>query len=150
MAKYKLGGIPVELDNANAGIPVIHPNRTVFVQKLTNKPPRKGLEIVEGLQSEEEVFAHFKPSVKVEFKDANGRSKKEEISFLDRGHFGRKGLVERSQFLRRAEQEDKILAELIKKVKSDKFLQKALAAADSKAAFINGLKAMIQTLQDHE
>ena len=150
MAKYKLGGIPVELDNANAGIPVIHPNRTIFVQKLTNKPPRKNLEIVEGLQSEEEVFQHYKPSVKVEFKDANGRSKKEEISFENRGHFGKKGLVERSSFLKGAQREDKILAELIKKVKSDKFLQKALAAEESKAAFVNGLKAMIQVLQDNE
>lgn len=150
MAKYKIGGIPVELDNANAGVPLIHPNRTVFVQKLTDKPSRTDLDIVEGLESIDDVFKHYKPSVKVEFKDANGKTKKEEIAFENKGNFGAKGLVEQSEFLKAAQREDAILAELIKNVKSDKFLQKALANAETKQAFINGLKAMLQTLQDNE
>lgn len=149
MAKYKLGGVPVELDNAQAGIPVIHPNRTVFVQKLTEKAPRNP-EVVEGLQSEEDVFKHYAPSCKVEFTDENGRSKKEEIHFEDRSHFGKKGLVEQSEFLTHLDERQKNLVELIKKVKSDKFLQKALADDESKAAFINGLKSMIQLLNDNE
>ncbi len=148
MAKYKLGGIPVELDNAGAGVPVLHPNRTLFVQKLTTKPPKKGIQIVEDLQTEQEVFDHFKPSVNIEFQTIDGKSKKEEILFKNRGHFGKNGLINQTDFLKDLDREQQHLVEFIKKVKSDKFLQKALSDQASRSAFIDGLKSMIQIMKD--
>jgi hypothetical protein len=147
MAKYKLGGIPVDLDNANAGIPTIHPNHTIIMQQLTSKPSRNP-DVVKGLKTEEQVFEHFKPSVKVAFQNADGKTIKEEIPFEHRGHFGKKGLVEQSDFLQGLESESKDLAEMIKTIKADRFLQKAMLNSDSKEAFIKGLKAMINILNE--
>ncbi len=150
MAKYLIGGIPVELDDTNAGIPVIHPNRTLFVQKLTSRPNLGNLEIKEGLQTEDEVYEHYQPSVKVEFQTASGKLKKEELTFKNRGHWGKNGLVDRSDFLKNLNRDEEDLADFIKRIKSDTGLQEVLSNAETRTAFTNGLKAMIQMINDSE
>ena len=58
---YGIGGNEVEVD-ANESIADIPSNRTLMVQKLTDEAPLTP-ETVEGLQTVEGVFEHFKPSV---------------------------------------------------------------------------------------
>ncbi len=51
-------------DPVGEGFVEISPNKTLFIQKLTNDDPVTP-EIVEGLQTVEQVFNHFKPNCDV-------------------------------------------------------------------------------------
>ena len=58
---YGIGGNEVNVD-ANESIADIPSNRTLLVQKLTDEAPVSP-EAVYGLQTVEDVFEHFSPSV---------------------------------------------------------------------------------------
>ena len=74
-----IGGNEVPLD-ANEAIAEIPQNRTLFAQKLTAEDPVKP-ELVEGLTTVEKVFEHYKPEIKVDFEDADGSIKMENLKF---------------------------------------------------------------------
>ena len=82
-----IGGNEVPLD-ASEAIFEIPQNRTLLAQKLTANDPVKP-ELVEGLNSIEAVFSHFKPEIKVDFEDANGAVKMENLQFRNLGDFGK-------------------------------------------------------------
>src|SRR6516225_5516599 len=65
MFNYEIGGNERRIDTSEAFVD-ISPNKTLFVQQLTEQEPIKP-EIVEGLKTVEEVFKHFKPKVSVDF-----------------------------------------------------------------------------------
>ena len=91
-----IGGNEVPLD-ASEAIFEIPQNRTLLAQKLTANDPVKP-ELVEGLNSIEAVFSHFKPEIKVDFEDANGAVKMENLQFRNLGDFGTKGITAQSSF----------------------------------------------------
>ena len=92
---YGIGGNEVEVD-ANESIADIPSNRTLMVQKLTDEAPVTP-ETVEGLQTVEEVFEHFKPSVELELQDEAGNEIKEKVEFKNLADFGAKSLQEGSE-----------------------------------------------------
>ena len=92
-----IGGNEVPLD-ASEAIFEIPQNRTLLAQKLTANDPVKP-ELVEGLNSIEAVFSHFKPEIKVDFEDANGAVKMENLQFRNLGDFGTKGITAQCSFL---------------------------------------------------
>ena len=96
MFNYGVGGNEVKVD-ANEAIQEIQENKTLLVGKLTSEEAISP-EIVTGLKTVEDVFAHFKPAVSVEHETYEGTTVKEEFNFKNVGDFTPKKLVENSPF----------------------------------------------------
>jgi len=148
MAIYDIGGSEVKGD-ANEAMSELPQNRTLIVEKLTSEPPVKPA-VVEGLKSVEEVFEHFSPGIEMEFHDSEGGARKENLHFKNLGDFGIKGITGQSEFLKnltaRKEQNQKI----IKQLKTNKLLQKALENEEHKTALLNAINALIKELEDNK
>ncbi|MFT4204247.1 MAG: hypothetical protein QM610_10075 [Chitinophagaceae bacterium] len=145
---YGIGGNEVKTD-ASEAIADIPQNRTLMAEKLTKDPPVKP-EIVHGLETVEDVFAHYKPQVGVDFQDADGVTKKETLNFTNLGDFGVKGITEQSAFLKdNALQKDEYLR-IMKQLKTNKILKSALANPEAKQALLDAINAMIAELKNNK
>jgi hypothetical protein len=148
MAIYDIGGSEVKGD-ANEAMSVLPQNRTLIVEKLTGEPPVKPV-IAEGLKSVEEVFEHFSPAVDMEFMDAEGGSRRETLHFRNTGDFGIKGITGQSEFLKNLTAQKEQNQKIIKQLKSNKLLQKALEKEEYKTALLNAINALIKELEENK
>ncbi|MEO6328778.1 MAG: hypothetical protein ABIO55_07595 [Ginsengibacter sp.] len=130
------------------GFVEISPNKTLFIQKLTNEDASKP-EIVEGLQTVEQVFEHFKPACDVELNREDGSTTKENFQFGGLGDFDVKSLINQSAFLKNLNLENDAFLKILQQLKTNKSLKNVIENADTKAAFINSLKAMVAELDDN-
>lgn len=130
------------------GFVEISPNKTLFVQKLSYDDPIKP-EIVEGLQTVEQVFDHFKPACDVEMDREDGSTSKENFKFGGLGDFDVKSLINQSPFLRNLNLENDAFLKILKQLKTNKSLKNVIENGDTKAAFVNALKAMVAELDDN-
>jgi len=139
-----IGGneVPVK---ANEAILEIAQNRTLIAQKLTGQTPVKP-EIVEGLDTVEEVFEHFKPEVKVNFEDSEGATKFEELKFKNMGDFGVKGITAQSKFLSDLQMEKEQYQKIIRQLRTNKILKAALNDPDAKNAIMETIEGLINEL----
>lgn len=144
LSNFGIGGNEVKQD-ANEAILEIAQNRTLIAQKLTGNTPVRP-ELVEGLTNVEQVFEHFKPQVKVNFEDAQGATKFEELKFKNLGDFGIKGITSQSKFLTNLDTEKDQYQKIIKQLKTNKILKQALEDTDAKAALIDTIEALISEL----
>ena len=145
MYTYGIGGQERKLDNASEAISDIPLNRTLLVQKLTTNSPLRP-EVVEGLKTPEAVFAHFKPEVAIEFENAQGATVPEKLRFASLGDFGKKGIINQSNFLQGLASETEDLQKLLRQLKSNKILKAALENPETKAAFLAAVQAMMDEL----
>lgn len=143
--KYSIGGVVAENEafEAFADIPQ---NRVLMAEKLTADAPVKPV-IVEGLSSIEQVFAHFKPEVEIDFEDEEGVSKKENMRFANLGDFGIKGITEQSAFISDLAMKKEQYQKIIKQLKTNKQLKQALSNPETKQAFLTSLHALIKELE---
>jgi hypothetical protein len=146
MYNYGIGGQERKLDNAQEAITDIPLNRTLLVQKLTDDPPLRP-QIVEGLRTPEAVFTHFKPAVEVAFEKEDGSIIPETLHFQSLGDFGKKGIINQSNFLQGLNTEAEDLQKLLRQLKSNKILKTALENPETKAAFLATIQAMISELE---
>lgn len=146
MSMYGLGGTEVK-GEASEAILEIPQNRTLLIEKLTENPPVKP-EIVEGLTNVEQVFEHYKPKIGVDFEDSEGTTKQETLSFTNLGDFGIKGITAQSQFLKELTAQKEIYLKIIKQLKSNKLLRKALENAETKTALLNAIYALVKELEE--
>ena len=79
LGNYGIGGNEVKID-ASEGIAEIPQNRTLLVEQLTKDEP-VAPEVVAGLTNIDEVFAHFRPEIDIEFADADGAPVEENFRF---------------------------------------------------------------------
>lgn len=144
--KYSIGGevVPVETFEAFADIPQ---NRVLLAEKLTVDPPARP-EIVEGLTNIEEVFAKFKPQIGMEFETEEGTMRKETLSFGNLGDFGIKGITAQSAFLGELTMKREQYQKIIRQLKTNKLLKKALTDKQDKNSIINALQALIKELEE--
>ena len=148
MQEYGIGGTEVKTD-ASEAFADIPQNRTLMAEKLTKDAPVKP-EIVHGLENVEQVFAHYKPNVSVDFEDAEGVTKKETLNFSGLGDFGIKGITAQSEFLKdNASQKDEYF-KIIKQLKSNKILKTALSDPDAKSSLLDALAGMIEELKKNK
>lgn len=77
LGNYGIGGNEVKID-ASEGIAEIPQNRTLLVEQLTKDEP-VAPEVIAGLTNIDEVFAHFRPEIDIEFSDAEGAPVEERI-----------------------------------------------------------------------
>ena len=141
-----IGGNEVPME-ANEAISEIAPNGTLIAQRLTVDEPIKP-ELVEGLTTIEKVFEHFRPSLKVDFEDANGAIKMEELTFKNLGDFGAKGITDQSAFLSGLETEKDQYQKIIKQLKTNKILKAALEDPEAKKALYDTLQTLIAELKE--
>jgi hypothetical protein len=144
LSNFGIGGNEVPLD-ANEAIIEIAQNRTLIAQKLTGQTPVRP-EIVEGLNTIEQVFEHFKPEVKVNFEDTEGATKFEELKFKNLGDFGIKGITDQSKFLTDLQMEKEQYQKIIKQLKTNKILKAALEDPDAKGALMETIEGLINEL----
>jgi predicted component of type VI protein secretion system len=146
MFNYGIGGqeVPKDASEAIADIPQ---NRTLMIEKLTADAPVRP-EIVEDLKTVEDVFAHFKPKVEVDFAKEDGSEIKETLSFNNLGDFGAKGITTQSGFLSDLQRSRDEYSKLIKQLKTNKLLKQALENPDMKDSLIQALAALLQEIED--
>jgi hypothetical protein len=148
MAIYDIGGSEVKSD-ANEAMSELPQNRTLMVEQLTKEPPIKP-EIVGGLKTIDEVFEHFSPDVEMEFHDGEGGSRKETLHFKNLSDFSVKGITNQSEFLKSLTAKKEQNQKIIKQLKTNKLLQKALENEEYKTALLNAINALIKELKDNK
>jgi hypothetical protein len=146
--QYEIGGNEVKID-ASEAIAAIPENRTLLVEKLTADEPVDP-EVVSGLTSIEQVFAHYKPRMDVEFTNGDGQPLKEMFHFQSVGDFSVKNMTEQSRFLKKTNTEKEFYDNLTKQLRTNKVLQRALENPDSRQAFIASLEALLAELDNAE
>ncbi|OAB78719.1 hypothetical protein [Cochleicola gelatinilyticus] len=145
---YGLGGTEVKTD-ANEAIQEIPQNRTLLVEKLTHDQPLKP-EVVTGLKTIDEVFEHYKPNVDVEFEDADGVNKKENLKFSNLGDYGEKGITRQSEFLKGLHTEKDQYVKVMKQLKTNKILKAALTDPDAKQALLESIRALLTEIEENK
>ncbi len=146
MLEYGIGGteVPGDASEAFAEIPQ---NRTLICEKLTNDAPIKPA-IVDGLQTIDDVFEHYKPNVAVTFEDSEGTQKEETLSFKGLSDFGVKGITEQSEFLQDLSIEKEQYQKIIKQLKGNRLLRKTLENPETKADLLGVMYALIKELEE--
>lgn len=148
MFEYGVGGNEVKID-ASEAIADIPFNRTLLVEKLTAEEPINP-EKVEDLTTIEDVFAHFKPNIDVEFENEEGQEVKENFRFASVADFLVKNMTQNSPFLNDLNGQKEFYNKTIKQLRSNKILQKVLQNPESKVAFIEALQGLLSELREHE
>lgn len=145
---YEIGGNEVK-PNVSEAIGVIPENKTLIIEKLTDEEPVNP-EVVRGLTTIEQVFGHYRPEKEVEFENAEGKSVTENFYFNTVGDFSVKNMTEQSQFLKSINTEKNFYENLVKQLRSNKVLQRALENAESKSAMIEVLQYVLAELEENE
>ena len=143
---YGIGGNEVMVD-ANESIADIPSNRTLLVQKLTDEAPVSP-ETVYGLQTVEDVFEHFSPSVNVEMQDDNGEDVLETMRFKNLGDFNADKLKENSDFLSKLDVEKEQNIKIARQLSSNKALLKALANPETRQAILDLLQSSLDEVNN--
>lgn len=131
------------------GFVEISPNKTLFIQKLTNEDPIRP-EIVEGLETVEQVFGHFKPNCDVELDKEDGSTTKENFQFGGLGDFDVKSLTNQSAYLKNLSLENDAYLKIIKQLKTNKSLKNVIENPETRNAFVNALKALAAELEEEQ
>lgn len=143
---YGIGGNEVNVD-ANESIADIPSNRTLLVQKLTDEAPVSP-ETVYALQTVEDVFEHFSPSVNVEMQDDNGEDVLETMRFKNLGDFNADKLKENSDFLSKLDVEKEQNIKIARQLSSNKALLKALANPETRQAILDLLQSSLDEVNN--
>ncbi len=146
MQTYGIGGTEVPMD-ASEALSEIAQNKSLLIQKMTDEAPFKP-EIVEGLTSIDDVFNHFRPSVDVDFEDSEGNSKEEKLSFNGLADFGIGGITAQSNFLKDLTNQKEQFLKIVKQLKSNKLLRKAIETKETKEAMLNTIYALIKEIEE--
>lgn len=143
---YGIGGNerPVEASEAIGNIPQ---NRTLFIGKLTADDPIAP-ETIEGLKTIDDVYAKFQPNVDVEFETMDGESVKENFKFSNTGDFQVKQMTTHSNFLNGLSMEQEFYEKLVKQLRTNKVLQKALENDDARQGMIDALAKLREELKE--
>jgi hypothetical protein len=148
MFEYGIGGNVEKIDASEAIADIPH-NRTLLVEKLTSDDPINP-EKVEKLENIEQVFAHFKPNVDIAFENEEGQDVIENFRFNTVADFLVNNLTKNSPFLKDLDSQKAFHNRMIKQLKSNKIMQRALQNGDTRAAFVEALQALYDELESHE
>ena len=147
MFNYDLGGNSVNPEVSEAMAEIAF-NKTLFVQKLTADDPIRP-EVV-NLQTVDEVFAHYKPNVDVEFLKEDGSTASENLKFTNVGSFSVKNVINDSKYLKNVNLEHDAYLKIMKQLKTNKALKLVIENPETKEAFVNALRALAVELEEAE
>ena len=133
-------------EESNAKVSPIDNNKTLMIDQYTSDAEPGNPEFVEDIHNINDAFAHFKPTVEVDFIDEEGGSVNEKLHFNELRDFeaqGGKGrLVENSQFLSGVKQKMDTNAKIRKSIEKNRKLRDILKEGKSR----DELKAMLQAM----
>ncbi len=144
MYNYGIGGNEVKVD-ASESIADIPSNRTLLIQKLTKEAPVSP-EAIYGLQTVEDVFEKFAPSLDLEFTDENGADVKENMEFKNLGDFNPKAIKENSDFLSRLNTEKEQFTKITRQLATNRALKKALENPETRDAIVELLEHSLKEI----
>ena len=121
-------------------------NRTLMLESLTSEPPLRP-EVVHGLQTTNQVFHHYKPSVEMDFRDINGALRVETLQFTSLDDFGADSIVAQSQFLKSNQQQKDRYLNIIRQLRTNKTLSAALNDTSARQALLDAVHSMITELK---
>jgi len=124
-------------------------NRALLVEQLTSTPPPKA-DIVSGLRTMDDVFAHFKPSAKIEFEDVDGQTKKETLQFREIRDFDKDRLKKNAGFLKQLDLLKENYEKMEHQLKTNKVLRDAVSNPESRKALIMSMQSLLKELQDNK
>jgi hypothetical protein len=145
---YGIGGNVEPIDASEAIMDIPH-NRTLLVEKLTMDDPISP-EKVEKLETIEAVFKHYNPNADVVFEDEEGREVLENFKFNTVADFIVSNMTKNSFFLKSLSSKQAFYSKMLKQLRSNKIMQRALQNPDALAAFIEALQALMAELKANE
>jgi hypothetical protein len=86
----------------------------------------------------------------VAFEDEEGQEKIENFKFHNVADFLVKNMTQTSPFLKDLDKKKDFYSKIMKQLRSNKILQKALQNGDSQAAFIEALQSCLAELESYE
>ena len=138
-------------EESNAKVSPIDNNKTLMIDQYTSDAEPGNPEFVEDIHNINDAFAHFKPTVEVDFIDEEGGSVNEKLHFNALRDFeaqGGKGrLVENSQFLSSVKQKIDTNAKIRKSIEQNRKLRDILKEAGSREELKQMLQAMLAELE---
>ena len=137
-------------EESSAKVSPIDNNKTLMIDQYTTDVEPGDPQLVEDIHNIEEAFAHFKPSVEVDFTDEEGGSVNEKLHFSELRDFeaqGGKGrLVSNSAFLAGVKQKIDVNTKIRKSIEQNRKLRDILKNEQSRAELKEMLQAMLQEL----
>ena len=138
-------------EESSAKVSLIDNNKTLMIDQYTSDVEPGNPELVEDIHNINDAFAHFKPTVEVDFIDEEGGSVNEKLHFNELRDFeaqGGKGrLVENSQFLSSVKQKIDTNAKIRKSIEQNRKLRDILKEAGSREELKQMLQAMLAELE---
>ncbi len=147
MLEYGIGSTEVKTE-VSESISEIPQNRTLMIEKLTKDAPPSP-EIVQNLTNIQDVFKKFNPSIEVEFEDSEGALQSEKMLFGNLEDFGVKGITRQSEFLKSLDEQKAQFYQIVKQLKKNKLLRKALSQKETKEALLTAIYSMIKELDQN-
>jgi hypothetical protein len=148
MFEYGIGGNVEKIDASEAIADIPH-NRTLLVEKLTADDPIHP-EKVEKLETIEAVFGHFKPNIDVDFEDADGQEVTENFRFKTVADFLINNMTKSSPFLNGLDNQKAFYNKMLKQLRTNKIMQRALQNADGREAFVEVLQLLLAEMEANE
>ena len=139
------GNVDPDANKGYEKIEALPPSRTLYVSAFNSNPEK---EKVNGLETMEAVFEHFKPEVEAEFEDENGAPVFETISFTKMKDFSPEGMLEQSPFLKELSGKEYNYDRFYKNLKNNRQLQKALSDRATRTAYLTALQTLIGELKE--
>ena len=140
-------------EESSAKVSPIDNNKTLMIDQYTSYAEPGNPELVENIQNIEDAFAHFKPSVEVDFVDEEGGSVNEKLHFGELRDFeaqGGKGkLVENSAFLSGVKKKIDTNVKIRKSIEQNRKLRDILKDASAKEELKEALRAMLEELENN-
>lgn len=121
-------------------------NRTLFLENFTVDLMAKP-KVVHGLQTLQQLFDHFQPSVSIGLEPADGAVKTEVLRFNSIDSFGIETIVNRSPVLKDLVERKAGYLHVLKELKTNKELREVLADAALRKKLGEVLEAMQSVLQ---
>ncbi|MGM9704012.1 MAG: hypothetical protein ACI3YZ_10795 [Prevotella sp.] len=138
-------------EESGAKVSLIDNNKTLMIDQYTSDVEPGNPELVEDIQNINDAFAHFKPSVEVDFIDEEGGSVNETLKFGELRDFeaqGGKGrLVENSKFLSGIKNKIDTSAKIRKSIEQNRKLRDILKEAGSREELKQMLQSMLAELE---
>lgn len=145
MFNYGVGGNEIKVD-ANDAVQEIQGNKSLLVAKLT-MDEAVSPEIVTGLKTVEEVFAHYAPHITVEHDSLAGQTVREDFRFRNLGDFTPKKMIENSPFLKGLQVDEVQYNKMVKQLRVNKMLRKVLEDEIVRKEFAATLRTIAQELE---
>lgn len=137
----------VKYDEAEAGIPYVPQDKTLYIEQLTDVPPIKPGELFQP-ETMADVFEHYKPEKKgVEMLDQEGRPVREDFRFTAIKDFDDKQLIEQSPYLH----QQKAIVDSYKSIEQqlikNKVLRRAFEDEEGRRNLIAAMRALLAELE---